>query len=202
MAATADDYTWFGVLFPYLAEAYCLTLGRGVSGAQLLGRLGAADQPRRITGAAALTDAAYATQDPGTRSFIGAADAGGGWTLAAEPNGFTGVTAPRMLPVSAGTRIVSHFRNVNALDEFCWFEDGAVRLCFEPLGPRNRTGTEADAHLDLMRQAGFVLDSGDDEYDGMQLEASFALAKELTGVRVTPDLLDSAPCLCASIPAP
>lgn len=199
---TADDYTWFRVLFPDLARAYSLTLVRGVPAADLLDRLGVHDQIRTITGAGALTNAAYSAQVPGESSFMSAADAGGGWTVAVEPNGFAGVTPGRLLPVSAGTRIVSHFRNINALDTFCWFEDSSVRLRFEPGDPRHQTGTEAYAHLALMKQVGFVLDEDDDEYDGMELEAAFALAEQLTGVRVTPDLIDATPYLCATIPVP
>jgi Family of unknown function (DUF6461) len=204
MVATADDYTWFPVLFPGLAEAYCLTLIRGVAPEELLSHLGAQLPPRQITGIEALTTAAYAAQteqsDP--LVFIGVTQPGDGWTLAVEPNGFAGVNAARMVPASIGTRAVSHFRNINALDEFCWFEDGVVRLCFEPLGPSQRLGTEADAHVDLMRQVGFVLgEDDDDDYDGMHTEAAFALAEELTGVRVTPDLLNASSYLCPPAPA-
>jgi hypothetical protein len=37
----------------------------------------------------------------------------GPWTLVVEPNGFLGVSEEVVVPRSRGTRLVSHFRNVN-----------------------------------------------------------------------------------------
>jgi hypothetical protein len=76
------------------------------------------DTPSRLCGA-----------HPGEVLFIGATSVDD-WVLAVEPNGFLGVTEQIIVPLSAGTRLVSHFRNVNAVDRFYWVEDGDVRVQF------------------------------------------------------------------------
>ncbi|MEU1723082.1 DUF6461 domain-containing protein [Nonomuraea sp. NPDC005692] len=54
-----------------------------------------------------------------------------GWCLVVEPNGGMGITRGIMERLSAGTRLVSHYRNVNAVSYFFWVEDGEIRLSFE-----------------------------------------------------------------------
>lgn len=46
-----------------------------------------------------------------------------------------------MLPLSRGHTVVSHFLDVNAVDDFCWYEDGELRLHFEPLFASERDGS-------------------------------------------------------------
>jgi hypothetical protein len=77
--------------------------------------------------------------------------------LAVEPNGYLGVTEAAVVPLSFGTRLVSHFRNVNAVDHFYWIENGDIRLDFEPLFPADRFGSDPDGLVDVMRQVGFDL---------------------------------------------
>lgn len=191
MTARGIEYDWFRLLFPGLARAYCLTLVRGVSPQQFLGRLGAAGDPVQLKGVDALVDAA----EPG---FVAATEAGK-WTLAVEPGGVLGTTERRVRSLSHGTRLVSHSRDASAVDRFCWLENESTRLCFAPLFPGRRSGSDAHDYIDLMRDVGFCVD-GEDEYrQGMQAEAAFALAEELTGVRITPGLLDDACYECAII---
>ena len=45
------------------------------------------------------------------------------------------------LPLSCGRAVVSHFRNVNAVDHFTWYGDGTLRLHFEPLFAHHRDGS-------------------------------------------------------------
>ena len=195
----ADDYTWFDERFPDLAEAYCITLVSGIPPEEVLRRFGATEETR-TAGVAELTATAYDAWDryDGGRLFL-AATAVGDWTLVVEPNGFLGITEAAVVPLSRGRRVVSHFRNVNAVDHFYWIEDGTVRLTFEPLFAHRRDGSDPDALVDVMEQVGFDVRSGDGE---RHTEAAFALAEHLTGVRLTPELLGSAPFVCGTAPVP
>jgi hypothetical protein len=194
MAATAADYAWVaGEGF----EAYCLTLARGLAPAEFLARLGARPEAPR-TGITALyvpsfdvwADNEQIAAGQPFSLFIGVTAVpgdGGDWALGVEINGYLGVTPHAIVPLSAGTRLVSHYRNVNAGDRFYWVEDGDIRLCFEPLEPAYREGRTPDALVDIMQEVGFDLQR-DAELDH-PAEAAFALAERLTGVRVTMDLL-------------
>jgi hypothetical protein len=194
VAAIAYKYSWFHVLFPTLARAYCLTLVRGLTPAQLLIRLSPTSdtQPKQITGVDQLVKAS----GPG---FVAVTQVGN-WALAVEPDGVLGTTESRMRSVSEATRLISHSRDASAVGRFCWLENGSARLCFDPLFPARRSGAEAHDFVDLMRDVGFNVD-GEDEYrEATHAEAAFALAEELTGVRITPELLDEAPYECAVVP--
>jgi len=199
MAATAADYTW--VADDPMFEAYCLTLARGLAPAEFLGRLGARPEASR-TGISALYEPSYDVWADNERMaaqhlFIGAAAVpgdGGDWALGVEINGYLGATPEAIVPLSAGTSIVSHYRSVNADGRFHWVEDGDIRLYFEPLEPAYREGSTPDALVDVMREVGFDLQE-DTEYEH-PTEATFALAERLTGIRVTMDLLEESSYEC------
>ncbi|MEU3528881.1 DUF6461 domain-containing protein [Streptomyces sp. NPDC038707] len=199
---TAADCTWFEERFPDLAEAYCFTLVRGLAPAELLRRLDGREEPA-LTGADAVVEAAFALAraSDGGRQLV-AMTAVGAWTLLIEPNGCLGVTEDRALPASAGTRWVSHFVNINGLDAFLWAEDTVRRLWFEPGFPDERWGTTPDELLDVMHGIGFPLgDEGEADAPGTDLSApaAFALAEHLTGVAVTPELLERTAFTCGSV---
>ncbi|MDJ0345055.1 DUF6461 domain-containing protein [Streptomyces sp. H10-C2] len=202
MTATAADFTWLDERFPGLAEAYCITLVRGLTPGEFMARLRATGEIH-LKGAEALVEPAYDAWDEhdGTGLFIGAV-AVGDWVLAVEPNGYLGTLDQLIGPLSQGTRLVSHFRNVNAVDHFHWCEDGDLRLHFEPLFPFSRDGRDPDGLEPVMRQVGFDLSTGDDRDYQLNTEAAFALAEHLTEVRLTPELLESAEFLCGTAPLP
>ncbi|MER5605532.1 DUF6461 domain-containing protein [Micromonospora tulbaghiae] len=201
MSATASGYAWLTDRFPGLMEAYCLTLVEGLTPGKLLDRLGAR-QESRVRGTAELLEPAYdAWEDhDGERAFVGVT-AVGDWALAVEPNGYLGTLDEVIVPLSRGTRLVSHFRNVNAVDHFFWLDDGVLRLHFEPLFPAHRDGSDPDGLVQVMRQVGFDLSDDDADYT-VHTEAAFALAEHLTGVRLTPEFLESATYLCGTAPVP
>jgi Family of unknown function (DUF6461) len=203
VTAVASDYAWFMQRFPDLAEAYCLTLVRGLTPVELLTRVGLRAQPWQAVGVAQLMKPAYAGWDahPGEVLFIGAASVDD-WVLAVEPNGFLGATEQIIVPLSAGTRLVSHFRNVNAVDRFYWVEEGDIRVQFEPLFPARRWGSHPDDLVEAMRRVGFRLGDGEDASPQLHTEAAFALAEHLTGIRLTPAFLDEATYLCGTAPLP
>jgi hypothetical protein len=68
-----------------------------------------------------------------------------GWALIVEFNRWLGTVLGIVGPLSAGTTVVSYFRNVNAVDRFTLIDDGRLRLAFEPLFPLTREGDDAQA---------------------------------------------------------
>ncbi|MDI5911106.1 MULTISPECIES: DUF6461 domain-containing protein [Streptomyces] len=201
---TATDYGWLKERYALLLEGYCITLVRDIAPEELLEELGA-DGRSRIVGVAGLSGPSYELCAP-SRLFVGAT-AIGHWTLMVEFNGYLGITDKAMLPVSRGRTVVSHFLNVNAVDRFCWYENGDLRLHFEPLFADARYGSHPDELLTEMRESGFDLeereeDGDHDAYYAALTGASFALAHRLTGIPLTPELFSTAEFLCAVAPVP
>ncbi|WP_219503798.1 DUF6461 domain-containing protein [Nonomuraea ceibae] len=223
MTAAAADYDWFYDQFPSLWEAYCITLVENVAPEDAVTRLGArtedvvarfSDWTDNVPSGVSfgdLTGAAYSGPGPsGTWDghFFGAASIGD-WCLIVEPNGFMGATPEVIKPLSAGTRLVSHFRNVNGVKDFCWVEDSEIRLMFEPPFAADRFGSDPDGAVAAMRRAGLDLEYGVQsgkislpEDVAVRTGAVFALAENLTGVRLTPQLLTESTYLCAVAPRP
>ncbi|WP_405838272.1 DUF6461 domain-containing protein [Streptomyces sp. NBC_01518] len=202
---TAADYTWLQTEHSPLMHAYCVTLVREITPDRLLHELGAEPELIRVKGVEPLREPSYTTwgEHYGDPLFVGVA-AVGDWSLMVEHNGYLGVTSAAMLPVSRGRTVVSHFRNVNAVDRFYWFEDGETRLRFEPLFAYSRDGSHADDPelLAGMRESGFDLREGDDRSYDLHTEAAFALAHRLTGVHLTPELFASLEFTGALVPVP
>ncbi|MGW4568263.1 DUF6461 domain-containing protein [Streptomyces sp. NPDC004561] len=196
---TAADYGWLNERYKDLLEAYCLTLVRGIAPGELLRELGA-EPDETVTGVAELSEPSYDAWDD-DEMLVGVA-AVGDWTLMVEYNCYVGSTAQVMLPLSRGRTVVSHFRNVNAVDHFHWFEDGTERLHFEPLFPAQRHGSEPDALVAEMREAGFDLRAEDERDITGHTAAAFALAQRITGVRLTPELFESLEFTCALVTRP
>ncbi|MDJ1133206.1 DUF6461 domain-containing protein [Streptomyces iconiensis] len=198
--STAADYGWLEERYQPLMEAYCITLVQGLSPEALLKALGA-EPVERITGVAELREPAEGDPWNMTESFVAIAPVGD-WSLMVEYNGCVGIDGTMMLPISRGRVAVSHFLNINAVDYFSWYEDGAVRLTFAPLFPHHRDGSHPDELLTAMRESGFDLSGGEDaSFDG-HTEAAFALAERITGVHLTPELFDSAEFVCGRVPVP
>ncbi|MEV6512013.1 DUF6461 domain-containing protein [Streptomyces sp. NPDC051642] len=201
---TADDYTWLQTQHAPLMNAYCVTLVRAITPERLLHELGA-EPDIRVTGVEALHEPLYDCWDERYEDplFVGVA-AVGDWSLMVEHSGYLGITSAAMLPVSRGRTVVSHFRNVNAVDHFYWFEDGEIRLHFEPLFAYARDGSHADEPelLAEMRESGFDLGEDKDRSYGPRTEAAFALAHRLTGVHLTPELFASLEFTGALVPVP
>ncbi|WP_329529788.1 DUF6461 domain-containing protein (plasmid) [Streptomyces sp. NBC_01450] len=174
----------------YLLEGYTLTLVRGLSPQEFLDRIGA-DPTGDFTGfkAFAARDREFQGDqtDWGDFMFVGATHVRGkdaDWVLALEINGGIEIQTDGMKNATRGTRGVSHFRSPNAMTLFSWWEDGELRTRFE--GPLHRDGTTPDELVDLMHQVGFDFEDG-----GCGLEEYVALAEELTGVHVTPGMLEN-----------
>jgi hypothetical protein len=198
MMKIGADYAWFENDFPDIAEAYCFTLVKGLSPAEVVSRLeGRSEAPLR--GIAAVVDAAFAQFDSAEsdRQLVAMA-AVGAWTLLVEPNGYLGVTEERVLPASAGTSWISHFVNINGVGTFLWAEDQVLRLCFDPMFPDDRWGTAPDELLNVLQRIGFHFGEETPETD-LSSPAAFALAEHLTDVAITPELLKETTFTCATV---
>ncbi|MBP0448337.1 hypothetical protein J5Y04_02065 [Kitasatospora sp. RG8] len=224
MPAHATDFTWFDERYPELAEAYCLTHVQGISADELLRRFDAAPG-RSVTGLAAVVQA-WETFDDGEDEHAPDGDEDlmlvavtefDGWAVAVEVNGYLGSLWDALSRLAEGTRLVSHFRNCNAVDSFHWQEGAANRLHFEPLFPTQRDGEDAEAPgiAELLAHCGFDLtddedadaapDPAPDAVDAgprLHTEAAFALAERLTDVRLTPERLDTAGFRLGYAPVP
>lgn len=194
---TADDYRWFGEQYEDWAVAYCATYVQGITPGELLRTLGA-DATERFTGAGRLRALTGAHDPDDARCFVGATSLGD-WSVMMEYNGFVGVTDKIVTPLSRGRTVVSHYSNENGAHRFCWWVDGTLRLDFDALFADCREGSHPDALLADMAECGF--DLSDEDERGVPgwhdtIDPSFALAERITGIRVTPELLTSAPYVC------
>ncbi|MEV0179011.1 DUF6461 domain-containing protein [Streptomyces sp. NPDC050625] len=195
---TGAGYVWFEERFPGLAEAYCFTLVHSVPPSEVLHRLQGREGPPR-TGAEQIVEAAFdLLESDDTRQLIAMASIGD-WTLLIEPNGYLGVTEEKALPASAGTSWISHFVNINGVDSFLWADDTTNRLAFEPGFPDSRWGTSPDEPLKAMHDIGFQSwEETSDTAEDLSAPAAFALAEHLSGVRITPELLQETTFTCGS----
>ncbi|MFC4062462.1 DUF6461 domain-containing protein [Planomonospora corallina] len=105
MIATPDDYSWFSrERFPELTDAYCLTYVRDLTPEEPVTRLGVqVEDCSRMP----LDELLRYSCTGSHRSRASGAVAVGGWVLIVEANGLLGVTEEIVLPLSAGTRLVS-----------------------------------------------------------------------------------------------
>jgi uncharacterized protein DUF6461 len=205
MTATTADYMWFEERFPDLAWAYAISLVHDLSPADLLQRLGGRYEGA-VTGAGALTESAYDFYEPfvSERTLFGMATVDA-WTLLVEPNGWLGTDEAKVLPASLGTCWVSHYDNGDANTDGCflWAEHSELRLRFDLRNAGRRHGSGADELLNVIRRLGFEFPEEGTEADidpVPAVPAAFALAEQLTGVRLTPDHLQDADFVCGSAP--
>ncbi|WP_350279619.1 DUF6461 domain-containing protein [Kribbella sp. HUAS MG21] len=196
----AHDYSWFaGSALDY---GYCMTFVQGLTPGEVLQRIDGEVLERR-TGLHAFIDFADRSFPwPGRedrRSPVGAV-ALDGWSMLLERNGFLGVSTGILDPLSVGTQVVSHYKNVDGEDRFCWMIDRDLRVKFEPFLADRRSGSDPDGLVDVMRQVGFDLRGLEERDASMRTGATFALTEHLTGLKITKDTLDAAEYLCAKVP--
>lgn len=206
--ATAADYGWIHSpsLFAFARDVgYAMTLVRGVTPDEVLTRAGA--RARRVcAGGDELTGAYWDFLDENGYDLddflVGAFTVpgeGGDWALVLELGGES-ATSPRLLSeLSAGTRAVSHSDNGGKpLHFFHWYEDGRLRTSFD--GPAYRTGSTPDELNAELVDLG-LNPFGDRDPATDEKAAILALTERLTGVRLTPDLLEAAEYQVGEVPA-
>ncbi|WP_433414976.1 DUF6461 domain-containing protein [Microtetraspora malaysiensis] len=215
MIATPDDYSWFSrERFPELADAYCFTYVRGLTPEQLVTRLGVRVEDCSRMTLDELTKTAYSSYD-GKNMFFGAV-AVGDWVLLVEALGGLGITEEIIMPLSAGTRLVSHFYlEVKAIDYFYWIEDGKIRFEFAHEEGYSHWIEDGEIQLLFPHQEGYSEEMPDELAETMERIGSpiypiaephegpsFLLAERLTGITVTPQLLEESTYLCGVVPEP
>ncbi|MFD9144686.1 DUF6461 domain-containing protein [[Kitasatospora] papulosa] len=126
--------------------------------------------------------------------FIGATQVlgrDGPWSLAVELNGWIGDSSKYMEPVPAATRALSHYQNASGRTSFNWWTDSELRTTFE--WPRKRRGSTPGDLVEVMQRVGFDLSLQGQE---VGQPGRLALAEELSGVRVTAELLANSSYAC------
>jgi hypothetical protein len=205
VAATYEDYAWLEQDYNVLLETgYCLTWVRGHGAESLLAGLGAIPKGV-VTGMNDLSDLnqdSYSYPGPMTHLLVGTTTVGD-WALMVEGNGFIGITSALMLPLSRGGEVVAWFTNVNAQERFMWWVDGEQRLELEPNVGYVREELSPELRAQIVA-TGIDLDVDEDSefFAYRTMEAAFALAERLTGIRITPELLGETEFLTAEVALP
>ncbi|MFF4416552.1 DUF6461 domain-containing protein [Streptosporangium sp. NPDC001559] len=202
MIATPDDYSWFSRRFPGLADAYCFTYVRGLTPEELMTRLGAR-----------VENCSHTTLDELIRWQAFGAASVGDWVLLAEANSGLGVTEEIIMPLSAGTRLVSHFYlEIEGMDYFHWIDDGEIRFEFLHQEGYSHWIKDGKVQLEFPPQEGYSEEMPDELAEVMERIDSavypvvdphagpaFLLAERLTGITMTPRLLEESTYLCGGI---
>lgn len=106
----------------------------------------------------------------------------GSWLLVIEINGWQGSRPEVLRRVSAGSRAVSAYWNVNAVTRFSYASAGRMLTAFEAMSPGRRDGDDPDSLQEL--SAGLPWESG--EWVPLML----ALMARVTGIKAVPEWLD------------
>ncbi|WP_182900553.1 DUF6461 domain-containing protein [Microbispora sp. H10830] len=204
MIATPDDYSWFSrERFPGLADAYCFTYVRGLTPEELVTRLGVR-----------VEDCSRVTLDELIRWQTFGAVAVGDWVLLVEANGGLGVTEEIIMPLSAGTRLVSHFYlDVDGMDYFYWIDDGKIRFEFAYQEGYSHWIEDGKIQFMFRHHESYSEEMPDELAETMERIDSvyppltdpregpaFLMAERLTGITLTPQLLEEPTYLCAVVP--
>ncbi|MDX3099769.1 DUF6461 domain-containing protein [Nonomuraea angiospora] len=193
MIATPDDYAWLSYeRFPELAEAYCFAYVRGLAPEQLVVRLGG--RPEDFTPMTLEELIETRRKNSYDTTFLGATTIDD-WVFIVEPNGGLGADEKIIAALSAGTRLVSHFRDVEGVEYFYWSEDGKIRFCF--IADEGYSEEVPDEVVETMQRL-------DADYRDLYPSdgPAFLLVERLTGITLTPELLEGSTYLCGVIPEP
>ncbi|WP_188192101.1 DUF6461 domain-containing protein [Nonomuraea sp. SYSU D8015] len=180
--------------FPLLAGSYGFTYVHGLTPEQLIARLGGRVEHFVPMTANELEDQALRRFDDGGL-FFGVA-AVGAWTLIVETLAEIAPSEEILLPLSAGTRLVSqYYLDVKGLDSFYWIEDGEIRFAF--YAQEGYSEEVPDELAQIMRRI-----ESDHRHAYPHEGPGFVLAEHLTGIRLTPQMVEGATYLCGSVPQP
>ena len=208
MTVPADiaDYAWWTPWRPgWTDEGHCVTLVGDIAPADLIESLGA-PAPVSVRGIDAFTGLLAERWEAGfdtDQAIIGVLDAGDGWSLITEFNGYLGVTERMMGPLCGARTIVAHFCNINAVRRMHWWRDGLLLVDVDLLFPTARFGAEPDALVDDLTGLGIPLTEDSDAIVALDLNAAgFALAERITGVACTPATFEQANILVSTVAMP
>ncbi|MBD3138974.1 DUF6461 domain-containing protein [Microbispora bryophytorum] len=115
----------------------------------------------------------------------------GDWTVLVEPGGWRVAAGTGVLErLSQGAEVVAVSRHDYASDDFAHAIDGRLITQFEPLASHLRSGDDPDRWIGAMRDLGLGLNGFDDPLPEDPIGAAFALAGVITGVDLSPALLE------------
>ncbi|TYB58906.1 hypothetical protein FXF51_35865 [Nonomuraea sp. PA05] len=122
----------------------------------------------------------------------------GDWVMIVEMAGTKlGITSDIVTRLSAGTRFVSHYcLAVKALDYFYWLEDGELRFCFVAQDGCMEPVPEEFAEIMNEIEARYP------PLVHLHMGPMFLMAERLTGIKLTPRLLEEATYLCGVVSEP
>lgn len=163
-----------------MGQASCFTFVRGMSATDVVENAGL-DGVRDLD----LTDtpdAASEFQGEGIAIF----DAGDGWTLLYQDNGYPEQYANSLAASPAVTEAVVVFWNVNSVTEFSYWRAGTQLVRFE--FPDDIDGSEPGLLAEEMRAVGLTMANYESDTESYY-PRMMALAEHITGVHLGPDFL-------------
>ncbi|TKK88842.1 hypothetical protein FDA94_12250 [Herbidospora galbida] len=191
------------------AESATFTYVRGLAPADLVARWGgdiATFSPRTFD------DLAFTGSYGRTTAFLAVASIGD-WTLAVDDRAI-GVDTEMIRPLSAGTRVVSHYlQEITGIYDFRWAEDGRIEFGFysedgfisgdpdpdpESGEPPTGWGVVPEAFASILARSDALFPDGPEINDG----PVFTWTEDLTGITLTPPMLFELPFVVGRIPVP
>ncbi|GAA3693382.1 hypothetical protein GCM10022224_068630 [Nonomuraea antimicrobica] len=192
MITPPGDYAWF--TDSGLAEAYSFIFVRGLTPEQLIARMGGrVEDFSRMTFDESIgtgTHYGYETE------FV-AVMAVDDWAFVAQSNSSLGADDEFVVPLSAGTRLVSLYRlDIKGLEEFRWIEDGEIRFAFWA-----QEGYSEEVPDELVETMEQIERDYRDKYQ-LYRGPGLVLIEHLTGIKLTPQLLEGSAFLSGVITKP
>ncbi|RJL32075.1 DUF6461 domain-containing protein [Bailinhaonella thermotolerans] len=192
MIATPGEYAWFTERHSLgLAEAYSFIFVRGFTPEQLVARMGGrAEDFSWMT----LDESIAAGDRYGYNTETVAVTSVGDWAFVAQYNSWLGADDEFIVPLSESTRLVSLYHlDLKGLEEFRWVEDGEIRFAF----------WAQDGFSEVPAELVETMERIDRDYEcELYKGAGFALIEHLTGIKLTPQILEESAYLCGVIPTP
>lgn len=171
-----NPLAWIGDVF----DAHCLTLARGLTGRELLLRLGG-DPAELFTpeDESEANEFLWAgMEDYWTWSAARAGETNG-WAFVLEPTSLWAGISERLECASRATQVIC-CSYADAMEDVAYWQDGVLVTRFETLSPQQRSGADPDRLLEPMRRVGLC------EADTVGLRhPGLALLHELTGVALS-----------------
>ncbi|MEV0621647.1 DUF6461 domain-containing protein [Nonomuraea sp. NPDC050404] len=214
MIATPDDNTRFSDVSSAMGDGYCFTYVRGLAPEEVATRLGGRLGEFTPMTLEELARVAYSGYD--WRNMFFGAVAIEDWVLLVEPLGSLGVTEEIIIPLSASTRLVSqYYLDIKCMDYFYWIEDGKIRFEYMNQDGYSHWVKDGKIQLEFPYPERYSEEMPDELAETMQRIDSvypphsyphegpaFLLAERLTGITLTPQLLEESIYLCGGIPNP
>lgn len=192
MTTPPADHAWFAD--SGIAEAYSFIFVRGLTPEQLIARMGGRVESfsRRTFHELVGVGAHYG----GGTEFVGVTPVGD-WAFVAQCNSWLGADDDFIVPLSAGTRLVSLYRlDIKGLEEFRWVEDGEIRFAFWAQEGFSEVPAELTETMEQIDR-----DYGEHKWD-LYRGSGLVLIEHLTGIKLTPRLLEEPTYLSGVIAKP